>query len=115
MAQRSLQRMVAGGARELVDAHSIVSLERPELLKDAAVKCGAMDRISQVRAVYYPAVVQSAQWDNVYRPLLRQVAPLRPDIGNRKQVLPREPLLNRQTHVCDSWEVIRADVSRGNV
>src|SRR5947207_2620155 len=107
--------MVAGGARELVDTDRVVSLERPELLEHAAVKSGANDRISQVRAVYRPAAVESAQRNNVYRPLLRQVSSLRSDIRNGKQVLPGQPLFNRQTHVCDSGEVVRVDISRRDV
>src|SRR6266498_6157196 len=115
MAQRSLQRMVAGGAGELVDAHRIVSLEGSELFEHAAVKSGANDWISQIRSVYGPAVVQSSERDNVYRPLLWQVSSLGPDIRNRKQILPRQPLLYRQTHVCDSREVVRTDVPRRDV
>src|SRR6185295_3759727 len=104
-----------GGSGELVDPHRIVGLERSELLEHAPVKGGAMDRIGQVGPVYDPAVVQSAQRNYVYRPLLRQVASRRPDISNREQVLPGQPLLNRQTHVCNSREVIRVDISRADV
>src|SRR5438034_1051108 len=115
MAQGSLQRMVARGARELVDADRVVSLERSELLEHAAVKSGANDRVSQVRPVYRAAFVQSAQWNDVYRPLLREVSSLRPDVRHRKQVVPGQPLLNRQTHVCDSGEVVRVDIARTDV
>src|SRR6185369_7110214 len=107
--------MVARSARELVDPDGTVSLERSELLEHAAVKSCANDRISQVRSVYRPALVQSAQRNNVDRSLLRQVSSLSPDIRNRKQVLPRQPLFNRQTHVGNSGKIVRALISRRDI
>src|SRR5262245_27259691 len=115
MAQRRLQRMVAGRAGELEEPDGVESRERPELFEDAAIKSCPVNRISQVRSVDNSATVQSSQRNNVDRPLLRQVSTLRPDISNRKQVFSWQSFFNRQAHVCGSWEIVRGNVSRADV
>src|SRR6185503_1394620 len=107
--------MVGRRAGELEDADGVKCRERPELFEHATIKSSAMYGISQVRSVNNPAAVQSAQWDNVYRSLLWQVSPLRPDISDRKQVLSWQSLLNRQAHVCNSREIVRVNIPRTDV
>ena len=97
--------MVAGSSRELIDTDGVECRERPELLEDGPVECGAIHWNRQVRVSHRPAQ-QSTQGNRVYIHLLWQMPPLSTNIGNGKNIVQWQFFLNRQTHVGDSGDFV---------
>src|SRR5215813_9556560 len=106
--------MISRSAGELINTDRVIGVERSEASQHRTIETGTIYRHGQIDRInsqdslaqWNRSRRETAQRDDVEIALLREVTTLRSDIRNGQNVVHRQPLLNRETYVCNSGDLI---------